>query len=96
VRFHLQSPVSFWQRAYVSGPGPGWDLPEFRTGDRELGPLHTYTGGGGIKWFIGSAADPDSWSLSAQFDTMFTAFLDDLYLTSRTGIIGSLTLEGEL
>jgi hypothetical protein len=95
LRFHIQDSVSFWQRAYVSDPN-GWSLPEYRTGDRELGPLRTYTGGFGVQWFIGSDADPSAWSLSLQTDTMYTQFLDDLYLTGRTGAIGSLTLEGEL
>ena len=98
ARFHLQSPVSFWQRAYVSrnaGNG-GWDLPEFRTGDRELGPLWTATGGGGIKAFIGSDADPRTWAISLQGDAMYTSYQDDLYLTSRTAVLGALVLEGEL
>src|SRR6185437_10826448 len=56
ARFHVQNAVSFWQRAYVSGPAPGWDLPEYRTGDRELGPLWTVTGGGGLYFYIGGAA----------------------------------------
>jgi hypothetical protein len=96
ARFHIQSPVTFWQRAYVSRGAPGWDLPEFRTGDRELGPLWTATGGGGIKWFVGSDADPRSWAIAIHGDAMYTSFLDDLYLTNRTAVLGALTLEGEL
>jgi hypothetical protein len=38
-RFHAQTPVVFWQRAYVSEGTTGFSLPEFRTGDRELGPM---------------------------------------------------------
>ena len=95
-RFHVQSGVSFWQRAYVSGPSPGWNLPEFRTGDRELGPLHTFTGGGGIKWYLGSNADPQTFALSLTGDAMWTSYHDDLYLTSRTAGLGALMVEGEL
>jgi hypothetical protein len=96
ARFHLQTPVSFWKRAYVSGPGPAWDLPELRTGDRELGPLYTLTGGGGAKWYFGSAADPRAWAIGVDGDVMATSFLDDLYVTSRTGFLATMTLEGTL
>jgi hypothetical protein len=96
ARFHVQDGVSFWQKAYVSGPAPGWNLPEYRTGDRELGPLWTVTGGGGLRFFLGSNADPRSLSLSMTADGMYTSFLDDLYLTQRTAVIGALTVEGEL
>ena len=45
VRFHAQSPVSFWQRAYtVTDAG----VPALRTGDRELGPLWSLTGRWGL------------------------------------------------
>jgi hypothetical protein len=95
-RMHIQSPVSFWKRAYISGPAPGWDLPEFRTGDRELGPLYTLTGGGGIKWYLGPSADPQTIGISFHADVMWTKYQDDLYLTERTAGLGALMLEGEL
>jgi Protein of unknown function (DUF3570) len=96
ARFHVQDGVSFWQKAYVSGSAPGWDLPEYRTGDRELGPLWTTTGGGGLRFYLGKNADPRTLSISVTGDVMYTSFLDDLYLTARTGGLGALTLEGEL
>jgi hypothetical protein len=96
ARFHFQTPVSFWQRAYVAGAAPGWSIPEFRTGDRELGPLWTATGGGGIKFHIGPSGEPRKWAISLDADGMYTSFLDDLYVTSRTGLLGTMTLEGTL
>ena len=100
ARFHGQTAVSFWKRAYVSGYTPGdptsWDLPVFRTGDRELGPLWTATGGGGIYFYLGSATDLQKARLSIQIDGMYTSFLDDLYLTSRSGLISSVSFEVEL
>jgi hypothetical protein len=96
VRFHVQSPVSFWKRAYVSDAGPtgiGWNLPEYRTGDRELGPLWTLGGGFGVRWYFGSETEPAAWLLSLTGDTMYTSFLDDLYLTERTAYLGALTME---
>jgi hypothetical protein len=97
ARFHVQSAVNFWERAYVSDTsGTSFNLPEFRTGDRELGPLRTVTGGAGLRWFFGSNADPQAWSLSVVGDVMHTSFLNDIYLTGMTGVITSLTVEGEL
>jgi hypothetical protein len=92
ARFHVQRPVTFWRRAYVSRPG--WDLPLYRTGDRELGPLWTATGGLGVTWRIGSAANPNRWTLALNGDGMYTSFLDDLYILDRTGVLGSLSFEG--
>ena len=95
LRFHAQSGASFWKRAYVSGPAPGWNLPELRTGDRELGPLRTATGGAGFKWLLGKG-DPQSLSITAQGDVGQTSFLNAIYVTSRTSVLGALTLEGAL
>ena len=95
ARFHVQNGVSFWQRAYVSESTSGWNLPEFRTGDRELGPLWTTEGGFGIKWYLGSDAQPQQWALQLTGDAMYTSFLDDLFLTSRTAVLGALGLEGQ-
>ncbi len=96
VRFHAQKSVSFWQLAYVSGPAPGWDLPEYRTGDRELGPLMTFMGGAGIRTYLGSEADPRRYAISLQGDGGYTAYSDDLYVTSRAMFLASLRFEGEL
>jgi hypothetical protein len=96
AHFHVQSAVNFWQRAYVASAANGFDIPEFRTGDRELGPLRTVSGGGGIRAYLGSHADPQAWSIALQGDVMYTDFLNDLYVLNRTGVLGSLTFEGEL
>jgi hypothetical protein len=97
-RLHVQNGVSFWQKAYVSANTNGdpatWDLPLYRTGDRELGPLWTVEGGAGFRWYLGSDRDPRSWQLGVAADAMYTSYLDDLYLLSRTGVLGALTLEG--
>jgi hypothetical protein len=95
ARFHAQHAVSFWQRAYVSGPGPGWDLPEYRTGDRELGPLWTAEGGTGIDWYLGPAVDVSRWALGLTADVMYTSFLDDLYVLDRIATLGALTLKAQ-
>jgi Protein of unknown function (DUF3570) len=96
LRFHVQKSVDFWQLAYVSGSSPGWDLPEYRTGDRELGPLWTFTGGGGVKTFLGSDEDPKRFAIGLQMDGGYTAYTNDLYLTNRTMFLTSLNFEGAL
>jgi hypothetical protein len=96
VRFHWQTSVSFWQLAYVSASATGWNLPEYRTGDRELGPLTTFGGGAGVRWYLGSDTEPEKWMLQLTGDGMATSFLDDLYLTSRTALLGVLAFQGQL
>jgi hypothetical protein len=96
LRLHLQNGVNFWERAYVSSSSTSIVLPEFRTGNRELGPLATETGGGGVKIFLGKAGNPKSLSIALHVDGSYTSYLDDLYITARSSILGALILEGEL
>jgi hypothetical protein len=96
ARFHGQSSVVFWKRAYVSEAATGWNLPEYRTGDRELGPLVTFEGGFGIRWLMGGDSDPGKFMLQLSGDGMYSAFLDDLYLTDRTAVLGALVFQGQL
>jgi hypothetical protein len=91
LRANVQSATTFWKRAYVSDPS-GWSLPQFRTGDRELGPLWAMTGGGGAKIFLGSASRPHSFALGIEGDANYTSYLDDLYITSRMSFLGVMTL----
>ncbi len=94
-RFHAQTPVVFWQRAYVSEGQSGFSLPEFRTGDRELGPLWAVTGGAGTKVFLGSSAHPHFFAIAFEADCVYSSYLDDLFISSRTGVLGSITLQLE-
>jgi hypothetical protein len=96
ARFHAQNEVNFWQRAYVSESSTGWNLPEFRTGNRELGPLWTATAGGGVKFYLGKAGNPKALSVAVHCDTSYTSYLDDLYISGRTSLLGAVILEGEL
>jgi hypothetical protein len=96
ARFHAQTSATFWKLAYVSESATGWNLPEYRTGDRELGPLVTVGGGVGMRCYMGSAAQPEQWMLQLTWDAMYTSFLDDLYVTSRTAILGALVFQGQL
>ena len=94
LRFHAQTAVSFWQRAYVYGPG--FTYPALRTGDRELGPLLGMTGGGSLRWSIGPAAHRSAWVLGLDLNVIETRYLDDLYTTDRLSTVTSLSLEAEL
>jgi len=53
------------------------------------------TGGGGVKVFLGTNAHPHVFAIAAEVDAVYTSYLDDLYITGRTGVLGSLTLELE-
>ncbi|MSP26013.1 MAG: DUF3570 domain-containing protein [Myxococcales bacterium] len=91
ARFHVQSAVDFWQRAYVATQGiGGFILPEFRTGDRELGPLWAATGGVGLR-----AGLTDVLSLGVQVEATHTRFLDHLYIFQRWGLFSATTMELE-
>jgi hypothetical protein len=95
LRAHLQNGVSFWRRITEQIPnsvGPA-GIPTFRAGDRELGPLYTFTGGLGIKIQLNSDIRAP-WSLSFQFDGMYTRYLDAIYISERLAMFSALGLEG--
>lgn len=89
ARFHIQSPVSFWQRAYVATPtSGGWELPQYRAGDRELGPLFSTTLGMGVRLQV-----TDIFAIGVQAEGMYTQFLDAIYVYDRWGVFSATTLE---
>ncbi len=94
ARLHAQTPVSFWQRAYLMGPN--FTYPALRTGDRELGPLVNVTGGWSFQVSLGPAGNPRAWVLGLSLDATSTRYLDDLYITQRISGLGALNLEAEL
>lgn len=89
LRAHVQSGVSFWQRAYTATLAPeGNTLPEYRAGDRELGPLFGITVGGSIRHALTEAL-----TAGLQIDGIYTQFLDHIYLFDRWGVFTATTLE---
>jgi len=92
-RFHLQNGVNFWKLAYVSQPGV-FNLPVYRTGDRELSPLYTVMGGAGARVYLGSDAHPENWAIQISGDVMYTSFKDTLFVTSRVALLGAIGFEG--
>jgi uncharacterized protein DUF3570 len=94
LRFHTQTPVDFWQRAYTFGPG--FQYPEFRTGDRELGPLTGLTGGFTVRWKLGPPVNVTSWVLGWDVNVTETHYWDDIYITDRLSTVTGLSLEADL
>jgi hypothetical protein len=80
-RFHVQNGVDFWKRAYTATSAH--DLPALRTGDRELGPLFTVGGGGGLRVALGSAGALDDLVFTTTLDGFYTSFADAIYVTER-------------
>lgn len=96
LRFHSQSAVAFWQRAYEAVAQADGTLlpPRFRTGDRELSRLDTITGGFGVKLRLtGSVHSP--WYLVYQIDAAYTHFLDALYITERWSLFSALSISAQ-
>jgi hypothetical protein len=94
ARLHVQNGVDFWERAYTFLPG--FNYPQYRTGDRELGPLVDVTGGWKLAIGLGKKGTPMSWVLGFDTDFISTRFLDDLYITQRTAVLAGTSLEANL
>ena len=94
ARVHAQTPVDFWQRAYVIEPG--FSYPALRTGDRELGPLLNVTAGGSLRASLGPRAGPRTWVVGVDLNATWTQYFDDLYITQRLSLVGGVSLEATL
>jgi hypothetical protein len=93
ARYHIQGEVDFWKRAYEAVPGPGGLVaPTLRTGDRELGPLHTLVLGAGVRWTVVDKPD-NRWDVSLEADVGRTSFSDTLYITQRDMGYSTLAIE---
>jgi hypothetical protein len=93
ARAHVQSGAEFWRRAYeVSRSDAGAiKIPGIRTGDRELGPLWTITGGGGASLQVSPR-----FKVGVQVDGLFTRYLDALYIEHRRGVFAALSVDAVL
>ncbi|MEJ7729632.1 MAG: DUF3570 domain-containing protein [Polyangiaceae bacterium] len=92
LRLHEQTGVDFWRLAYTAVPGPdGVVLPALRTGDRELGPLVAATTGFGFGLQLTRGL-----RATLEGDTVFTQFLDHLYILQRAGVLTTATLEASI
>jgi hypothetical protein len=91
VRFHVQSGVSFWQRAYAALDAE--HLPSLRTGDRELSPLANSGLGGGARVALGRPGALQDYALTFTVDGTWTSFFDAMYVKDRLAGISVLGLE---
>jgi hypothetical protein len=93
VRFHAQTAANFYELAYVvERTADGVKIPAIRTGDRELGPMISVTGGGGIRWDFGSRRNL---GLTFNGDVVYTRFLNHLFVKERVGLFGALGFDAE-
>jgi hypothetical protein len=93
ARVHRQGAVDFWKRAYVMTNDV--DFPRYRTGDRELGALWNFTGGGSGRFAIGSFESQTSWAITATADLTYTTFADAIYVKDRLAGFVALGVEVE-
>ncbi len=93
LRYHGQSAVAFWQRAYEVIPlADGTTaLPSLRAGDRELSTLHTITLGLGLKAQL-TRIGRTPWFFSALVSGAYTLYPDALYITQRWSVFSSMGL----
>ncbi len=92
ARFHFQTAVDFWQRAYVATLTPtGYQIPKYRTGDKENGSLWALTFGLGARYKLN-----DLFAASVQVDAIYTQYLDHLYLFDRIGVFSSANIDMEI
>jgi hypothetical protein len=95
IRAHVQDGASFWRRAYelVEDREGRLSPPGIRTGDRELGPLRTFTGGLGVQLDLSMPAGAKAWVLSLQTDGVLTSYLDALYIERRNAFFVAVSLD---
>lgn len=92
VRFHLQGPVDFWKRAYSATLTPtGWQIPKYRTGDKENGPMFALTFGGGARYQLS-----DIFAVSLQVEAIYSQYLDHLYIFDRLGVFTATSIDMEI
>lgn len=93
ARFHVQSSVDFWQRAYSTElDGPELSVPSLRSGDRELSSLWTGSLGFGSEWRT-QPTYGQGWTFGAHIELGFTRFLDALFIEQRSSALAVLTIE---
>lgn len=97
ARVHVQTGADFWRRAYeLTNVGGALTAPSIRAGDRELGPLQSFSGGGGIELDLSARPGARTWVLRLQADAVLTHYLDAIYLVRRNALFTALALDVSL
>jgi hypothetical protein len=98
VRFNAQTGSNFYQLAYSATVDPQSGqlvIPLYRTTDRELSPLLSVTGGGGVHWLLSAPDAKTQYGISLQSDVMYTDYFNALFIKQRTAVYGSLGFDAE-
>jgi hypothetical protein len=98
VRIHAQTGASFYQLAYsavIDQTTGEIIIPTYRSNDRELSPLLTGTGGGGVRIALGEPEGEVKYGITVVGDVMYTKYLKALYVTTRTAVYGSVGFDVE-
>jgi hypothetical protein len=97
ARFNAQTGVSFYAfpvTAQLNQDG-SITLPLYRTTDRELSPLLTFTLGGGARFSLTPPDAKTQFGITFAGDVMYTRFLQALYVSQRTAVYGTLGIDAE-
>jgi hypothetical protein len=97
ARLHAQTGTSFYNLAYSAliFPNAAIQLPTYRTGDRELAPMITFTGGGGTRIALTAPEATTQFAVVISGDVMYSRFFSSLFVTKRTAVYGTVGFEGE-
>lgn len=99
LRIHAQSGASFYKLAYpavIEEPNsPPLQLFTYRTGDRELSPLVTFTVGGGSRIALTTEKAAVQYAIILSGEVMYSKYFKALYITARTAVYGTLGFEAE-
>ena len=97
LRLNAQTGASFYQLAYSAllNPDGSITVPLYRSDDRELGPLITLTGGGGLRFGLTQPDSKTQIGLNLAADVMYTRFFDALFVTTRTAVYGTVGMDFE-
>lgn len=96
VRLHVQSEANFYQRAYpVIRDEGALILPTYRSGDRELAALVTVTAGGGTHIDLAPEKGETRYGITVSGDVMYSRFFNTLFVTTRTGVYGTVGFDVE-
>jgi hypothetical protein len=96
-RLNAQTGTNFYQLAYgaIIDPQQGITVPLYRTDDRELSPLITLTGGGGMRIALGAVESKTQFGLNLSGDIMYTKYFDALFISFRTAVYGAVGIDAE-